>query len=98
MEFKNSYQDEAYAAAYAKLEYPGTYYLAFRDLPEILSSHVVGKLALDIGCGSGRSTRLLGKLGFDAVGADIAEEMIRQARAIDPAGDYRLVADGDLTG
>ncbi|HUU83804.1 MAG TPA: class I SAM-dependent methyltransferase [Phycisphaerae bacterium] len=96
MEFRNSYEDDAYAAAYAKLEFPGTYYLAFRDLPEILSGHVAGRAALDFGCGTGRSTRFLTKLGFDAVGVDIAEEMIRKARAIDPAGDYRLVADGDL--
>jgi len=96
MDFRNSYADDAYAAAYAKLEFPGTYYLAFRDLPAILSRHVAGRKALDFGCGSGRSTRFLGKLGFDAVGIDITEKMIRNAQAIDPTGDYRLVADGDL--
>ena len=97
MEFSNSYEDDAYAAAYAKLEFPGTYYLAFRDLPEILSRHVDGTKALDFGCGTGRSTRFLGKLGFDAVGVDIAEEMVREARAIDPSGDYRLVGTADLS-
>lgn len=96
MTFSNSYEDDAYAAAYAKLEFPGTYYLAFRDLPEILSRHVKGTKALDFGCGTGRSMRFLGKLGFDAVGVDIADEMVRKARVIDPAGDYRRVADGDL--
>jgi len=96
MEFGNSYEDDAYAAAYAKLEFPGTYFLAFRDLPEILSKHVGGRDALDIGCGAGRSTRFLSKLGFAAVGVDIAEEMIREAHTIDPAGDYRLVPDGAL--
>ncbi len=96
MEFRNSYEDDAYAAAYAKLEFPGTYYLAFRDLPEILARHVAGKKALDFGCGTGRSTRFLRKLGFDAVGVDISEEMVRRARKIDPEGDYRLVADGEL--
>lgn len=98
MDFKNAYEDDAYAAAYAKLEFPGTYYLAFRDLPEIIARHVAGRKALDFGCGAGRSTRFLRKAGFDAVGVDIAEEMIRKARAIDPAGDYRLVTDGDLGG
>ncbi|UCE59949.1 MAG: class I SAM-dependent methyltransferase [Phycisphaerales bacterium] len=97
MVFKNSYEDDAYAAAYAKLEFPGTYYLAFRDLPEILASHVEGDQALDVGCGTGRSTRLLCKLGFDAVGVDIAEEMIQKARALDPSGKYSLVPDGDLS-
>ncbi|HVP12196.1 MAG TPA: class I SAM-dependent methyltransferase [Phycisphaerae bacterium] len=96
MDFRNTYEDVAYAAAYAKLEFPGTYYLAFRDLPEILSRHVRGKRALDMGCGAGRSTRFLRKLGFDVVGVDIAEEMVRRAQAFDADGDYRLVADGDL--
>jgi SAM-dependent methyltransferase len=96
MEFANTYEDDAYAAAYAKLEFPGTYYLAFRDLPEILARQIRGKKALDFGCGAGRSTRFLRRLGFDAIGVDIAEEMLRKAWAIDPAGDYRLVGDGDL--
>lgn len=96
MAFGNTYEDDAYAAAYAKLEFPGTYYLAFRDLPEILSTHVTGQRALDLGCGAGRSTRLLIKLGFTTVGVDIAPEMIREAQTIDPSGDYRLVGDGNL--
>jgi ubiquinone/menaquinone biosynthesis C-methylase UbiE len=96
MDFSNTYADDAYAAAYAKLEFPGTYYLAFRDLSQLLGQHVTGRKALDFGCGTGRSTRFLAQLGFDAVGIDIAEEMIHRARLLDPAGDYRLVADGDL--
>ncbi len=96
MEFKNSYEDGAYAAAYAKLEFPGTYYLAFRDLPDIVRRHVEGGKALDFGCGTGRSTRFLATLGFEVIGVDVAQEMIRKARAADPSGDYRLVADGDL--
>ncbi|MCP4593662.1 MAG: methyltransferase domain-containing protein [bacterium] len=95
MTFKNTYEDDAYASAYAKLEFPGSYYLAFRDLPELLSRHVEGRRALDFGCGTGRSTRFLAKLGFDAVGVDISEEMVRRARAFDSSGDYRLVADGE---
>jgi SAM-dependent methyltransferase len=31
------------------------------------------------------------------VGVDIAPEMVRHAHSIDPAGDYRLVPDGDLS-
>jgi SAM-dependent methyltransferase len=97
MRFTNTYEDDRYASAYAKLEFPGTYYLAFRDLPAIFAAHVSGPKGLDFGCGAGRSTRFLRKLGFDTVGVDIAEPMIRRARAIDPEGDYRLVADGDLS-
>jgi hypothetical protein len=32
-EFSNVYDDQVRAAAYAGLEYPGTYGLGFRDLP-----------------------------------------------------------------
>ncbi len=91
----NVYADSQRAQAYATLAFPGTYYLAYRDLPSIIARHAVRGRALDLGCGAGRSTRFLRDLGFDAVGADISGEMINAARAIDPQGDYRLVGDGD---
>ncbi|HJQ66323.1 MAG TPA: class I SAM-dependent methyltransferase, partial [Gemmatimonadales bacterium] len=94
--FSNVYDDRRRAGAYATLEFPGTYYLAFRDLPAILTSHVRGTRALDFGCGAGRSTRFLRGLGFDVVGVDIAAHMLERARERDPQGDYRLVADGDV--
>jgi SAM-dependent methyltransferase len=96
MEFKNVYDDAKRAEAYAKLEFPGTYYLAYRDLPEIIFKHVKGRRAVDFGCGTGRSTRFLQKLGFDAIGVDIADDMIEKARQIDPAGNYILIKDGDF--
>lgn len=95
-DFSNVYDDDARARAYDRLEFPGTYYLAYRDLPAILAAHVRGTRALDFGCGTGRSTRFLRDLGFAAVGVDIAEPMVVRARERDPRGDYRLVADGDL--
>jgi SAM-dependent methyltransferase len=93
--FRNAYEDAGYAAAYAKLEFHGTYYLAFRDLPAIFREHVAGTCALDFGCGAGRSTRFLRSCGFRTVGIDIAEEMLVQARGRDPEGAYVLVPDGD---
>lgn len=97
LDFSNSYEDTKRADSYAKLEFPGTYYLAYRDIPEIISRHVVGRTALDFGCGTGRSTRFLQKLGFTATGIDISQAMIDRAREFDPNGDYRLVGDGDLS-
>jgi ubiquinone/menaquinone biosynthesis C-methylase UbiE len=97
MRFFNVYEDAKRAEAYARLEFPGTYYLAYRDLPEIIFNHVTGKKALDFGCGTGRSTRFLRKLGFDAVGIDISSDMVTGAKEIDPEGDYRIVEDGDLS-
>ena len=95
-DFSNVYDDSARAGSYAGLEFPGTYYLAYRDLPAIIAEHVRGRQALDFGCGTGRSTRFIRDLGFDAVGVDIAEPMLALARARDPQGDYRLVPEGDL--
>lgn len=78
MGFFNVYADSKRAEAYSKLEFPGTYYLAYRDLPEIIFQHVKGRRAIDFGCGAGRSTRFLQKLGFDVIGVDISEDMIKK--------------------
>lgn len=95
-DFSNTYHDPERAASYATLEYPGTYWLAFRDLPGIIARHVRGRRALDFGCGAGRSTRFLKELGFDAAGVDISRRMLEAARARDPGGSYEwLGEDGE---
>ncbi len=96
MPFSNVYDDTKRAEAYATLEFPGTYHLAYRDLPAIIAEHVAGRKALDFGCGTRRSTRFLKKLGFDVIGVDISSSMIQLAKTVDPGGKYRLVADGDF--
>ncbi len=90
---ENAYADPQRAEAYASLAFPGTYHLAFRDLPGLLADEVRGTRALDFGCGAGRSTRFLRGLGYDVVGVDIAPAMLDRARQLDPAGDYRLFDD-----
>jgi SAM-dependent methyltransferase len=47
---------------------------------------------LDLGCGEGRLTRELKRLGHSVVGIDAAPSMVRLAQAEDPDGDY-VVAD-----
>jgi len=94
MNFENAYNNPVRAASYAALEFPNTYYLAYRDLPQILSDHVTGREAIDFGCGTGRSTRFLKKHGFNVVGIDISESMIAKAREFDPGGIYEGVSDG----
>ena len=89
--FANCYADATRAQAYASLEFNNTYHLAYRDIPAILGEHVRGRKSLDFGCGTGRSTRFLRQLGFEVTGVDIAEDMIRKARELDPSGDYRLI-------
>jgi trans-aconitate methyltransferase len=97
LEFRNTYEDEQRAEAYAALEFPGTYHLAFRDLPLLLQTHVHGRRALDFGCGAGRSTRFLADQGFETTGIDISGQMIRRARERDPRGTYLHIRDGDFS-
>lgn len=97
MDFKNTYADLTRAESYAQLEFANTYYLAYRDVPQILREHVNGNSALDFGCGTGRSTRFLRSLGFVVTGIDISREMIAKAREFDPDGKYCLLAEGDFT-
>jgi SAM-dependent methyltransferase len=94
--FFNVYQDKTRAESYDGLEFPGTYFLAFRDLPAIIHKHTRGRRALDFGCGAGRSTRFLKQMQFQVIGADISEEMLALARKRDPDGEYLLLTDGDL--
>ena len=112
MAFSNCYGDTTRADAYAQLEFANTYYLAYRDLPEIFRRHVTSTptratsaragdpgctRALDFGSGAGRSTRFARQHGFEVVGVDIAPEMIARARQLDPAGDYRLIENDDVS-
>lgn len=97
MSFFNTYSDEARASAYAELEFPGTYHLAFRDLPALLGRSSRWTRALDFGCGAGRSTRFLKTLGYPTEGVDISEAMLLEARRRDPSGTYLQVPDGDLS-
>jgi len=94
--FSNVYEDKARADSYDKLEFPGSYYLAFRDLPAMIAEHVRGNRALDFGCGTGRSSRFLRGLSFEVIGVDISGHMLERARERDPEGDYRLVHEGGL--
>src|SRR5215510_15577082 len=94
--FQNVYNDASYADAYAGLEWSGTYHLVRRDLPGLLQRHVTGRRAVDFGCGTGRSTRLLRSYGFEVTGLDVSATMVEHARRIDPQGDYRVLAEGDL--
>jgi len=89
--FGNVYEDEERARAYATLQFPGTYYLAFRDLPGLIRRHNHGSRALDFGCGTGRSTRFLRNLGLNVIGADVSQAMLDHARALDPSGEYQLI-------
>lgn len=92
--FENSWGNQVRAESYARLEFPNTYYLAYRDLPKIIAGHISGQLAVDFGCGTGRSTRFLKQLGFNVTGIDISADMLQNAIELDKSGDYQLVSNG----
>lgn len=97
MYFHNTYEDTTRASAYDELGLGGTYHLVFRDLPILLQQHIKGDRAVDFGCGTGRTARFLGGLGFQPIGLDISTEMVAVARHRDPGGDYRVIEDGDFS-
>ena len=54
------------------------------QIRQILSRYGVDKgLILDLGCGTGRMTRLLASFGYDMIGVDSSEEMLAEAREAD---------------
>jgi SAM-dependent methyltransferase len=63
-----------------------TDYLAFRCIEDM--DILKGMHVLDLGCGSGRSTRFLWELGNTAVGIDTNETMINAAIEQDTDGTY----------
>jgi ubiquinone/menaquinone biosynthesis C-methylase UbiE len=88
---------EKHAGEYAELGIEGTQHLAFRDIPMLIREYA-GSIAsaLDYGCGAGRSTRFLKRLGFNAVGVDTSREMLEQARSKDRLGEYHHIRSGHL--
>lgn len=98
MESSNAYDDRKRAEAYARLQSPGTYYLAVRDPPQFIARYCTGNRALDFGCGAGRLTRFLKQLGFAATGVDISAEMLRKAKEFDTGGDCRMLGEDGFAG
>lgn len=86
-----------HAGDYAELGMEGTQYLAFRDIPKLIEEHAGTVVStLDYGCGAGRSTRFLKRLGLDATGVDVSQEMLEQARSKDASGTYHHISSGHL--
>ena len=82
----SNYQDAA--TSYAMRGITGTDAIAFRALAERITSLKLSGVALDLGCGAGRSTRFLKALGLQPVGLEVSEAMVTEARRLDPTGEY----------
>lgn len=91
---------EANAAAWVEMSRAG--YDVYRDLvntPAFMTMlpEVSGLVGLDLGCGEGHNTRLVGRRGAQVVGVDVAPTFLRAAvgeERADPAGVSYLQADG----
>jgi ubiquinone/menaquinone biosynthesis C-methylase UbiE len=73
-----------------------TGFLGYRDLPNIIKRYVCGNTALDSGCGTGFSTKLLADLDFDVIGVDISERMLSQAKTLYDRLRFLKVEQGRL--
>jgi SAM-dependent methyltransferase len=78
----------AYSASMAGREGTDPYGL-LPDLLDLLGD-VAGRRVLDAGCGEGYLARALSGRGALVTGMDLSPRLIDQARAKDPAGDYRV--------
>jgi len=67
----------------------------FEQERRALDRHFDGEgRVLDVGCGTGRTTAPLDRLGYDVVGIDVSEDMVTRARDLFPDIDFRV---GDVT-
>ena len=82
-------------AAWASRAHHDSYHKFHRDaFLELLPPP--GRRTLDAGCGEGRLTRDLTRLGHRVVAVDAAPSMVRYARERDPEGEYHLGSAADL--
>jgi ubiquinone/menaquinone biosynthesis C-methylase UbiE len=65
-------------------------YLAYRDIPKLITSDSIGTKALDYGCGTGASTAYVQSLGFQTVGVDVSVEMVKLATQSFPDNRFYL--------
>lgn len=72
--------DTQIAAIYSNRENIDTALLAYRDLPSLLAKSTPTSRALDFGCGTGFSSNILSQAGFQVIGADINQNMLKEAK------------------
>ena len=85
---------EATARGYNDTAHSIYRYLAYRDIPKLISKYVSGKTALDYGAGTGISTQFLINQEFSVTGIDESNEMLEEARINYGIGNLHLVKNG----
>lgn len=79
---------------YALRPMGGTDLLAFREVAAFLQQTTTIGKALDVGCGTGRSTRFLSACGLNPVGLDVSESMVSLARQCSGEEQYYFYKAG----
>ena len=92
MEAGNSY--ESFARVYDELMDNVPYEKWAARILQLLKKQGIGSgLALELGCGTGKMTRLLREAGFDMIGVDSSVDMLQIAREQSPADCLFLLQD-----
>ena len=60
------------------------------------SKLIKGKKVLDLGCGPGHDSYLFSELGFDVVGLDFSNEMIKRAKTLKESESPISFLQGDM--
>lgn len=63
---------------------------------ELKKERIENGLVLELGCGTGRMTRLLAKMGYDMIGIDMSQEMLMIAREAQEDNDGILYLQQDM--
>ena len=85
------------ASKYSRLNLAGegTIFLSFRDIKLLMAKYEMirkNMIALDYGCGAGRSTRYLRHIGVsNIIGVDINSSMLKEAISKDKYSEYKLI-------
>ena len=90
-DFENVYEDDERARSYAALEFPGTYALAFRDLPRLIAEHVGAEHPGSGRAGSGRAGAV--RPGAEAHALDFGCGTGRSTRFLKELGLVTVGAD-----
>ncbi len=79
------------AFSYNKTAQAAYRYLAYRDIPWLISKYCTGDETVDYGAGTGISTEFLINLQLNVVGLDVSKEMLDQAQRRLPKANFNVI-------